>query len=170
MRRKKQKNRFEKGQAKRLVVLVLFFGVGMLTIGGLGVYHRVAANAEPVPIADLDPNIGLRTMAEEFFKANGAADMLPIISCESGFRHFSPDGSVLRNKEGSSAIGIAQILASKHPDPKLIRKYNRLYNTDLSIDDFDITTVEGNLAYALLLYELNDTRDWECAKRFRFQS
>jgi hypothetical protein len=38
-------------------------------------------------------------------------------------------------------------------------------NTDLSVSDFDITTLKGNLDYALVLYKVRGTKDWECAKK-----
>lgn len=113
----------------------------------------------------LDPNIGIEQYVTEFFTDNNAEEMLAIINCESGFKHFDTDGEVLKNHEGSSAIGIAQILSSAHPDPKALEKHNRLYKTGLTPEDFDITTLQGNLGYALLLYQIRGTKDWECAKK-----
>lgn len=53
------------------------------------------------PIAmDLDPNIGIRSYATEFFTNNGAEEMLPIIACESNFKHFGKDKAVLHNQQG----------------------------------------------------------------------
>ena len=94
--------------------------------------------------------------------------MINIIKCESKFKHFEEDGTPLKNTKGSSAIGVAQILASQHPDIKIIERYNRKFNTNLTIEDLDITTLNGNIGYALVLYEVRGTRDWECAKKFRF--
>lgn len=31
--------------------------------------------------------------------------------------------------------------------------------------DFDITTVKGNVGYALVLYTVHGVRDWECSKK-----
>jgi len=117
---------------------------------------------------EINPNIGVRAQVEDFFTANSAPEMIPIIKCESHFRHYNKDGTVLTNRAGSSATGVAQILASVHPDPKVLSLYNKRFNTNLTAEDFDITTIEGNLGYALMLYELRGTRDWECAKKFRF--
>ncbi len=150
----------------------LIFGAAfLLSTAGLSVYHFVQAAPQPAPIAvTIDPNIGLEQRVIEFFTDNDAPEMIPIIKCESHFRHFNPDGTVLTNKAGSSATGIAQIIASKHPDPKIVYRYNTRTQTDLTVADLDITTVEGNLGYALMLYRINGTRDWECAKKFRFRS
>jgi hypothetical protein len=134
---------------------------------GLFINHSIADYQKEMhaPIVmELDPNIGIKPYVEEFFTANGAAAMLPIINCESAFKHFEKDGSVLKNKEGSSAIGIAQILASKHPDQKVIDSYNRRNDTDFTVADFDITTLQGNIGYALVLYQVRGTKDWECTK------
>ncbi len=57
-------------------------------------------------------------------------------------------------------------MSSVHPDEKIIYRYNKRNDTDFTIDDFDITTLEGNLGYALVLYSVNGTRDWECAHKF----
>ena len=113
----------------------------------------------------LDPNLGIKPFVQEFFTQNDAAEMLSIINCESGFKQFDKDGEVLKNKEGSSAVGIAQIIASKHPDQKVLNRYNKRNNTDLTVRDFDITTLMGNVGYALVLYKVRGTQDWECAKK-----
>jgi hypothetical protein len=141
------------------------------TLGGLGAYHYVKADQETEPIyLELDPNLSLKQQVEEFFVANNATEMIDIIECESQFKHYEVDGSVLKNKAGSSATGIAQILASVHPDPKIIKRYNLVNETDLKISDFNIKTLEGNLGYALMLYQVNGVKDWECSKNFKFKS
>jgi len=146
-----------------------FLMFGAMSIAGFGVYHFVNAQNTTLSVAmELDPNIGLEKQVEEFFTDNEAPEMIPIIKCESNFRHYASDGSVLKNHEGSSAVGIAQILTSKHPDSKVLKVYNKQHNTDLHVSDLNIMTVEGNLGYALALYKVRGTRDWECAKKFRF--
>ena len=85
---------------------------------------------------------------------------LPIIAdCESGggvpgaAHHFGPDGKPLRNKEGSSAIGKYQILASDHEE-----KAKKM--------GFDIQTEEGNESYAKYLYtNEGGTKHWEADPR-----
>ena len=117
-----------------------------------------------------DPNDGIREHVESFFTKHDAHEMIPIIQCETHFRHFAPDGSILTNAEGSTATGVAQILDSVHPDPKVLEVYNKRFEAATTIDDFDLTTIDGNLEYALILYEVRGTRDWECAKKFKFAS
>lgn len=109
-------------------------------------------------------NDGLQQFVTDFFTKYDAEEMIPIIACESRFRHFDDDGSVLKNTQGSSATGIAQIMASVHPDPQVIKRYNRRNHTSFKVEDFDISTLTGNLWYALVLYETRGVRDWECSK------
>lgn len=167
--RKKRKRKRPKKRAQSFLVL-LPTGMVVLLCVSFGVYHFVFAETKELKpiIVEMDPNIGIREKIVEFFENNEAPEMVDIIRCESQFRHYEPDGSVLKNTEGSSAIGVAQIMQSKHPDPKVLRSYNRRYDMDLTIDDFDITTLHGNMGYALVLYQVRGTRDWECAQRFRF--
>lgn len=147
---------------KHSIIISVFFVVTPLAIL---IFHYVEAdNKTELAQVSVPPNVGVEPFVREYFIANDAAEMLPIIECESGFNHYEPDRTTLKNRAGSSAIGIAQILASAHPDPTVLKRYNREYNTDLTEADFDITTLEGNLGYALVLYKVNGTRDWECAK------
>ena len=147
--------------------LLLLFVVICMS-GGLSLYHFVlAAPTEPI-IVQVDPNVGLEAQVRDFFTANDAEEMIRIIACESQFTHYNKNGSILKNRNGSNAIGVAQIMASVHPDPKIIYRYNKRFNTNLTVEDFDITTIEGNLGYALMLYKIRGINDWECAKKFRF--
>ena len=109
-------------------------------------------------------NDGLQQFVTDFFTEYDAEEMIPIIACESEFKHFNEDGTVLKNKQGSSATGISQILASVHPDPHVISKYNRRNHTNYKVEDFDISTLSGNVWYALVLYKTRGVRDWECSK------
>ncbi len=77
--------------------------------------------------------------------------MQDIAWCESRFRHYDSTGKPLRNMQGSSAIGVMQIMSSLHQEPA-----QRLGH--------DITTLEGNMAYARHLYERNGTRDWNASR------
>lgn len=109
-------------------------------------------------------NDGLEEFVKNYFTKYDAEEMIPIIECESHFRHFDEDGSVLKNNQGSSATGVAQILASVHPDPHVLKKYNRRHLTSYKVEDFDIKTLTGNISYALILYKTRGVRDWECSK------
>ena len=167
--KKSQKRRIFRGLSVKLPwpVLVVLTTLTLATTA----HFVLASNNQPVSriTVDTDPNFHVKTLVTQFFEDNNAAEMIPIINCESGFRQYDAEGELLRNHEGSSAIGVAQILGSQHPDPKVIRRYNKKFDMDLTVDSFDITTLEGNLGYALVLYKVRGVRDWECSKRFRFQ-
>ena len=160
----------KKTQKKSRVFPFVLGGVILLFAGGLTAVHFVFATS-PTPLApmnEVSPNFGIKNKVIEFFEANDAPEMIDIIKCESNFRQYDKEGLPLKNSAGSSAIGVSQIMASTHPDEKIIARYNKKYNTDLTIDDLDLTTFEGNIGYALILYKMNGVRDWECSKKFRF--
>lgn len=118
---------------------------------------------EPPDNISQNTNQGIKEQVIDYLTINGAEELIPIIGCESEFKHFNEDGTVLKNRQGSSATGVAQIMASVHPDPHVIKKYNRRHNTDWEVNDFDINSLGGNIWYALVLYKTRGVRDWECA-------
>ncbi len=71
--------------------------------------------------------------------------MISIAKCESGFRQFNTDGTVLSGGSGGM-IGIFQI--------------SSLHITKAVSLGFDITTVEGNIGYARYLYMTQSTDPW----------
>ncbi len=73
--------------------------------------------------------------------------MVEIARCESGFRHYNSDGSVLRGFVNRSDVGVMQI--------------NKFYHGDRADQlGLDIFSREGNLAYAMYLYEKQGTTPW----------
>lgn len=168
---KKRKRKYSKKSNNFNSLYTVFGSAILLVVIALTTFHLVqAGNTNDVELnpLDIDPNFGIKNQVVEFFEANNAPEMVPIIRCESQFKHYSDDGTILQNKSGSSAIGVAQIMSSVHPDPKIIKRYNKLFDMDLTINDFNVETLEGNLGYALVLYKVNGTKDWECSKRFRW--
>jgi hypothetical protein len=166
----KRRKKLTKRRKRSLLPIFVVSGIFIL-FGSFGVFHFVFAKTpEPIvpPITFVASNFGIKNKVIEFFEANDAAEMIPIIKCESRFRHYDTAGAPLKNSEGSSAVGVAQILTSMHPDAKIIDRYNRRYDAGLTVDSFDVTTIDGNMGYALVLYKMNGTRDWECSKKFRF--
>lgn len=76
--------------------------------------------------------------------------LIKIARCESRFRQYNTDGSPLYNERGSSAVGVMQIMSSVH-------------NKSARSLGYDITTTEGNLAYARHLYEKEGTQPWQAS-------
>jgi len=77
-----------------------------------------------------------------------APAMIAIAKCESGFRQFDANGNVLRGGTGGGYIGVFQIGESLHAQPA-------------ADQGMDIYTLEGNLAYAQVLYDQSGTRPWK---------
>ncbi len=73
--------------------------------------------------------------------------MAEVIKCESRFRQFNADGTAFRGIVNNQDVGIAQVNEYYHA--KRAKKLG-----------YDIYTVEGNLAYAKLLYQEEGTDPW----------
>jgi len=153
---------------KRRLLRVYIISGSFVLIASFGIFYFIFASllepAPPAVVEQVNLNSEIEHKVISYFEANNAAEMIPIIKCESRFRHYDTQGNPLQNTSGSSAIGVAQIMSSLHPDPKVLKRYNLKNDTDHTIEDFDVTTFEGNIEYALVLYKTNGTRDWECAK------
>lgn len=109
----------------------------------------VAAYAAEAPTVRPGSNAGVEDFVREYFSDTPA--MIAVAKCESQFSQYNKQGSVLKNRHGSSATGVMQIMASIHRAPAA-----RL--------GFDIDTVEGNVAYARYLYEHNGLSPWLASK------
>lgn len=73
--------------------------------------------------------------------------MADVAYCESRYRQFNPDGSVLRGDYNPADVGVMQIN----------EKYHLETATKLGLN---IHTLPGNMAYARYLYEKQGTRPW----------
>ncbi len=123
---------------KKSDVMALVCAVGMLAAP---VFARAQMNAN----ADIEARV--RTA---FVDTPG---MIEIAKCESGFRQFGPDGAVLRGGNNRGYLGIFQIGEALHAARGLAK-------------GMDITTVEGNIAYAKTLYAASGVNPWlDCIKR-----
>lgn len=106
--------------------------------------------AAPALAAAPDLNAGLEEKVRAEFA--DAPDMIAIAKCESGFRQFAPDGSVLRGGPRGQYLGLFQIDEGLHT------------TRALGLGD-DIRTPEGNIAYARWLLTDQGVRPWGCAPR-----
>jgi len=75
-------------------------------------------------------------------------EMIAVAKCESGYRQFAPDGTVLRGGPGGRYVGIFQIDEPLHTERA----------TGLG---HDILTVDGNVAYAVWLFAANGGSPWK---------
>lgn len=115
----------------------------------------VTASSTPVTLAatqsvTMPASQSVEEYVREYFK--DAPVMIDIARCESKFRQFDSKGNILRNEQGSSAVGVFQIMASIHASSA---------DKNLGLNIYDL---EGNAAYARYLYEKNGTRDWNASK------
>jgi hypothetical protein len=87
----------------------------------------------------------LENKAETYFKDEPI--LVAIAGCESSFRQYDADGNLLRGLVNKGDIGIMQI--------------NEYYHADKAKTlGFDLTTIDGNMAYAKYLYEQEGTKPW----------
>lgn len=74
-----------------------------------------------------------------------------VARCESAYRQFNQDGSVLRGRQNPQDVGVLQI--------------NEKYHLAESIRlGYDIYTLEGNLDYGLYLYNNQGLTPWNWSR------
>lgn len=77
--------------------------------------------------------------------------MVEVARCESTFRHYRDNGSVLRGYVNGSDVGVMQI--------------NEYYHGDRAAElGIDIFSIEGNMEYARYLYEEQGTDPWNASR------
>ena len=77
--------------------------------------------------------------------------LIEIARCESEFRQFGDDGLVLKGGWGGAMVGVFQFYEAVHQASALAL-------------GMDLTTLEGNLAYARHLHAQQGTTPWNSAK------
>ena len=95
--------------------------------------------------SSISPNAGVKDAAIAYFKDTPV--LADIAFCESSFRQYDKNGKVLVGKVNKSDIGVMQI--------------NTYYQGKKAKElGYDLTTVDGNMAYAKYLYETEGTTPW----------
>ena len=109
---------------------------------------------ETLPSEDKKVSIE-RTITVEEYIGNYFADipvMIEIAKCESRFRQHDKNGGVLRGEENSLDRGVMQI--------------NEFYHNENSSKlGYDILTLEGNTAYARVLFEKYGVKPWKSSSK-----
>lgn len=100
-----------------------------------------SANTQPLALTEA----GVRT----FFKDTPV--MIEIARCESRFRQNNTDGTILRGGWKNAMVGVFQF-------------YENVHSTSATALGYDLTTLEGNLAYAKHLYTQSGTTPWNSSK------
>jgi len=108
-----------------------------------------AAKTEVVDIKNATSSAHIKLITKEYFK--NSPIVAEIARCESTYRQFNADGSVLRGKVNSADVGVMQI--------------NEKYHLKRSIElGIDIYTLEGNLAYGKYLFTKQGSQPWNASK------
>ncbi len=77
--------------------------------------------------------------------------LVDIARCESEFRQFDKDGSIIRGRVNPADVGVMQI--------------NEFYHADTARNmGIDIHTVEGNVAFAKYLYAKYGSSPWSSSQ------
>lgn len=107
-------------------------------------------NSTPVVIQPFAQAQTVEEYVREYF-----AD-IPVLAaisqCESRFRQYDKNGNVLRGEQVYEDIGVMQVNETYHK--KTAEKLG-----------LDLSTIEGNVAYARYLYEKEGTKPWNSSKK-----
>lgn len=110
------------------------------------------ATTTPVAVIDIKTATtteDIKRITKEYFKDTPV--LAEIARCESTYRQFGPEGTILRGKVNSADVGVLQIN----------EKYHSARSKELGMD---IHTLEGNLKYGALLYKEQGSRPWNASK------
>lgn len=124
--------------------MTLSIGVALALSAAISAQSALVTSAPAMPVSQT-----VEGYVREYFA--DIPELIAIAGCESHFRQFDKNGKVLKNG-GSTAIGVMQIMSSIHAEPA--KKLG-----------LDITTTEGNVAYARHLYEEKGLKPWNASKK-----
>jgi hypothetical protein len=122
--------------------------IPLLAVGNIqtvSVLHKKSPAAASIQKVNVSLNDGVRDLVKKTF-AN-APKMVKIGECESNFRHYAKDGTVLKGKKNPKDTGVMQI--------------NRTANEQTARNmGLDVFKLEDNLKFALYLYKTQGTKPW----------
>lgn len=95
--------------------------------------------------AEIANSINIEAYVKKYFK--DVPILAEVARCESHYRHTDKYGNVIRGKVNRSDVGVMQI--NEH--------YHSAKAKSLKLD---LHTLDGNMAYALYLYEKEGARPW----------
>ncbi|MBY0310121.1 hypothetical protein K2Q16_03185 [Patescibacteria group bacterium] len=120
--------------------------VGVYSILGAG---SVSAAAIATGTAGFSTPAEVEGLIRERFKEVPA--MIEIARCESKFRQYNRDGSVLRGGVGGGMVGVYQFFESVHEPGASALGHN-------------LHTLEGNVAYAEHVHDTQGTTPWNSSR------
>ena len=114
----------------------------------VAVAQDVNNNANTQAKIPVEKPVTLENYVRDYFAETPV--LAEIARCESNFRQVGKDGQVLRGTVDRSDVGLMQV--------------NEYYHGQKAEDlGFDLTTVNGNLAYAKYLYDKEGTTPWNAS-------
>ncbi len=96
-----------------------------------------------------DPDLTVESYVRSYFAKTPV--LARVAYCESKFKQFNDDGSILRGKLTPADVGVMQVNEYYHAD-----KAEKM--------GYDLHTVDGNLAYAKYLYSRQGTAPWSASE------
>ncbi len=99
------------------------------------------------------PHVALHESTEAIVRQYfaDAPIMIQIARCESTFRHYLADGSVLRGRVDNADTGVMQI--------------NKRYHAHTAAAmNLDLENIYDNMAYARFLYETQGVQPWNASR------
>lgn len=114
------------------------------------------AKADPIQKQELvesvktDNPITFEQYVREYFSDDPI--LAEIAKCESTFRQYSSSGEVIKGRVNKSDVGVMQI-----------NKYYHLKQAEKL--GYDLHTIEGNMAYAKVLYDREGTKPWNSSSK-----
>lgn len=124
---------------------IIVYGIFALVFFAVNVPATEAATTTQAVLTEQNVEMRVR----EYFKDMPV--MIEIARCESKFRQYTDSGSPLRGGSSGGMVGVFQFFESIHSSVA----------TNLG---FDLTTLEGNIAYAKHVYESEGVSPWNSAK------
>lgn len=106
-----------------------------------------AVAKDPIVIQKQSP-ISIAAYVKAYYAKNPV--MARISYCESHFRQFNADGSVLRGEQVYQDVGVMQINETYH-------------KADAAKLGYNIYTLDGNLAFGQFLYDTEGTQPWSAS-------
>ncbi|MDD5050260.1 MAG: hypothetical protein PHV93_00770 [Candidatus Pacebacteria bacterium] len=97
----------------------------------------------------VDQPVTLEAHVREVFKDTPI--LAEVARCESQFRQFGTDGKIIRGEVNKHDVGLMQINEGYHAE-----QAEKL--------GLDLYTLDGNIAYAKVLYEKEGTAPWSASK------
>ncbi len=128
-------------------MLGLATGIGMMMM--VGAVNPAVTPELYTSSTVVDQPITLEDHVRESFKDTPV--MAEIARCESQFRQFNKDGTVLRGMAVKKDVGLFQINEGYHAAAAKALGLN-------------IYSVDGNMAYAKVIFEKSGTQPWKASK------